>query len=61
MGFAWKFLLPVAMINMLITAVQVIYFPSLPWPIILVNLVVLGVLILLWSRLYRLGGGRIGV
>jgi len=61
MGFAWKFLLPAAMISMLITAVQVIYFPSLPWPIILVNLVVLGVLILLWSRLYRLGGGRVGV
>ncbi|MFH0941444.1 MAG: NADH-quinone oxidoreductase subunit NuoH [Chloroflexota bacterium] len=61
MGFAWKFLLPVALINMFITAVQVIYFPSLPWPIILVNLAVLGVLVILWSRLYRLGGGRVEV
>lgn len=61
MGFAWKCLLPVSLINMFITAVQVIYFPSLPWPIILVNLAVMGLLIILWSRLYRLGGGRVEV
>ena len=61
MGFAWKCLLPIALINMFITALQVLFFPSLPWPIIPVNMAILVVLVLLWSRLYRLGGGRVEV
>jgi len=68
MGFAWKFLLPVSVVNMFITAILVIYFPSLPWPIIFVNFAAMVVLIVLWSRLYRLGsrlhrlgGGRVGL
>lgn len=61
MGFAWKFLLPVALINIFVTAIQVLLFPSLPWPIIPVNLAILVALVLLWSRLYRLGGGRVEV
>lgn len=66
MGFAWKFLLPVSLVNIFVTAILVIYLPSLPWPIILVNFAVLVVLVVLWSRLYRLGyrlhrlgGGRV--
>jgi len=66
MGFAWKFLLPVSLLNVFITAVQVVYFPTLQWPIIIINFVVLIVLVVLWSRLYRFGsrlhasgGGRV--
>jgi hypothetical protein len=34
---------------------------GLTWPVIFVNLAVLAVLILLWSRLFRFGGGRVEV
>jgi NADH-quinone oxidoreductase subunit H len=62
MAFAWKGLLPLALINLFITAVEVVALPDgLPWFIILVNLVVMAVLILLWSRFFKLGGGRVEV
>jgi NADH-quinone oxidoreductase subunit H len=62
MGFAWKFLLPAALINLLITGVQVVYWPQgIPWPMIFANFAIMGVLILLWSRLFRVGVGRVEV
>ena len=62
MGFAWKCLLPLALINLFITALQVVFWPEgLPWVMIFVNLAVMAVLILLWSKLFKLGGGRVEV
>jgi NADH-quinone oxidoreductase subunit H len=60
MGFAWKCLLPLAMINLLITAAQVVFWPDLSqWVIAAVNIVLSGVLIVLWSRLFRLTGDKV--
>jgi len=62
MAFAWKFLLPLALINLLITAVQVLVWPeALPWVLIFVNLAIAAVLVLLWSKLFKLGWGRVEV
>jgi NADH-quinone oxidoreductase subunit H len=62
MAFAWKFLLPLAFINLLITGIQVLVWPeALPWPVIFLNLGIMVVLVVLWSRFYRLGGGRVEV
>lgn len=62
MAFAWKCLLPLAVINLLLVGAQVLWFPeTLPWVMVVVNFAVAGVLILLWSRLFTLGGGRIEV
>jgi NADH-quinone oxidoreductase subunit H len=62
MAFAWKFLLPLALINLLITSFQIVFWPQAsPWLIVLMNLVVMAVLILSWSRFFRLGGERIEV
>jgi NADH-quinone oxidoreductase subunit H len=62
MGFAWKCLLPLALINLFITALQVVFWPEgLPWVMIFVNLAIMAVLILLWSKLFKLGGGRVEV
>lgn len=61
MGFAWKCLLPLALINLFITGLQVVFWPSLPWAMIFVNLAIMVVLILLWSKLFKLGGGRVEV
>jgi len=62
MAFAWKFLLPLSLINLLIAGIEVVVWPeALPWIVILINLAVMVVLIVLWSRFYRLGGGRVEV
>ena len=62
MGFAWKCLLPLALINLFITGLQVVVWPDgLPWVMIFVNLAIMVVLILLWSKLFKLGGGRVEI
>ena len=62
MAFAWKFLLPLALINMFITGIEVILLPEvLPWPIIFLNLAIAAVLIVVWSKFFKLGGGRVEV
>ncbi len=69
MAFSWKFLLPLALINVFITAAEVLIWQewmsgweSFPWPFIFVNFAIAGVLIFLWSKLFlKLGGGRIEI
>ena len=62
MGFAWKFLLPLALINLLITGLQVIALPDVSqWVIVAINFVVTAVLILCWSKFSRLSGDKIEV
>jgi NADH-quinone oxidoreductase subunit H len=60
MAFAWKFLLPLAFINLLITGVQVVAWPNLSqWVIVAVNIVLSTVLIVAFSRLFRTKGDKI--
>jgi NADH-quinone oxidoreductase subunit H len=62
MAFAWKALLPLALINLFITGVEILVLPEgLPWFMILVNIAIMVVLVVLWSGFYRLGGGRVEV
>jgi NADH-quinone oxidoreductase subunit H len=62
MALAWKFLFPLALINILFTAVEVLAWPEgLPWVLIFVNIAVMLVLIVLWSRKFKLGWGRVEV
>ena len=69
MAFSWKFLLPMALINIFITAAEVLIWDkwmsgweSFPWPFIFVNWAIAVVLILLWSKIFfKLGGGRVEV
>ena len=62
MAFAWKCLLPLALINLFITGIEVVVLPeALPWTIIFLNLAIMAVLVVLWSRFFRLGGGRVEV
>jgi len=62
MGFAWKGLLPLALINLLITALEVLVWKgTLPWLAIFLNIAIMAILILLWSKFFRLGGGRVEV
>ena len=62
MGFAWKTLLPMAVINLFLIAAEVLWIPeSMPWIMIIVNFAFAGALILLWSKLFTLGGGKVEV
>ena len=62
MALAWKFLLPLAMINLVITAVQVLVWPTaVPWVMIPVNLAIMALLVVAWSKFFKLGWGRVEV
>jgi NADH-quinone oxidoreductase subunit H len=68
MGFAWKVLFPLAVINLLITGAEVIVgaevvkWQDFPWYFLFLNLALTLGLIVLWSRsFFRLGGGRVEI
>jgi NADH-quinone oxidoreductase subunit H len=62
MALAWKFLFPLALINLLITAAEILVFPAVsPWIIVASNIAIMVVLVVLWSRLFKLGWGRVEV
>lgn len=62
MALAWKFLLPLALINLVITAIQVLALPENSlWVMIPINVVATVVLILFWSKRFKLGWGRVEV
>jgi NADH-quinone oxidoreductase subunit H len=62
MALAWKFLLPAGLINIFITAVEVlVWTDSLPWVLIFINFGFGILLVMLWSRFIKLGRGRIAV
>ncbi|MBM2825187.1 MAG: nuoH [Dehalococcoidales bacterium] len=62
MALAWKFLLPLALLNLIITAIEVLIWPGvLPWLLIFVNIAIMIVLVLLWSRFFKLGWGKVEV
>jgi NADH-quinone oxidoreductase subunit H len=62
MGLAWKFLFPLALINLFITAIQVLVWPdAVPWGMIFVNIAIMVVLVVLWSKFFKLGMGRLEV
>jgi NADH-quinone oxidoreductase subunit H len=62
MGFAWKFLFPLALINLLIIGAEVIGFDGgIPWWMLFINFAVAGGLVVFWSKFFKLGGGRVEV
>jgi len=62
MALAWKFLSPLALINLIITAIQLLALPEdLMWIMIPVNFTITAVLVVLWSKFFKLGWGRVEV
>jgi len=62
MALAWKFLFPLALLNLLITAVEILVFPAVSlWVLVPINIAIMIVLVILWSRLFKLGWGRVEV
>jgi len=59
MSLAWKFLFPLAIINVFLTAIEVLGWPNgFPVVVIPINFAITGVLILLFSKTFKLGFGR---
>jgi hypothetical protein len=51
-----------ALINLLVTAVEILVWPDVSlWLLVPVNFAVMIVLVLLWSKLFKLGWGRVNV
>jgi hypothetical protein len=62
MAFAWKGLLPMAVINLFMIAAEMLWLSEINlWVLVAINIMAAGVLVLLWSRLFSLGGGRVEV
>jgi len=56
MAFAWKGLFPLAVINLFITAGEMIAFPEFPRWLLFVNIPIAAILIVLWSGFFRPAG-----
>jgi len=62
MALAWKFLFPLALLNLLITAVEILVWPAVSlWVLVPINIAIMIVLVLLWSRFFKLGWGKVEV
>jgi NADH-quinone oxidoreductase subunit H len=62
MALAWKFLFPLALINLLVTAVEILVWPDVSlWLLVPVNFAVMIILVLSWSKFFKLGWGRVNV
>jgi NADH-quinone oxidoreductase subunit H len=62
MGLAWKFLFPLALVNLFITGFEVLLFPDgLPWYFIVINFAIAALAIFIGSRSYKVGGGRVEI
>jgi len=48
MALSWKFLFPLALINLILTAVQVLAWPQVPAVLIIVNIIIAALLIVGW-------------
>jgi NADH-quinone oxidoreductase subunit H len=62
LGFAWKFLLPLSLINLVATAVQVFFLRDVTisiWVYAGINIILLVVFVALWSKLFRSGGEKV--
>ncbi len=63
MGLGWKALLPLAVINVVITSIEVLFWPDglTMWILVPVNFVIAAALVYIWSRTVSLRGGRVEI
>ena len=57
MGFAWKYMLPLSLVNLLIVAIEIILWDPIQWWLVPVNIVITGVLLTGWAGMFKLRGG----
>jgi NADH-quinone oxidoreductase subunit H len=57
MGFAWKYMLPLSLVNLLIVAIEVILWDPIQWWLVPVNMAITVVLLTGWAGMFKLRGG----
>jgi len=59
MSFAWKYMLPLSIVNLLIVALEVIWFEgdAVTWWLVPINVVICGALLTGWASFFKLRGG----
>ncbi|MDY6911725.1 MAG: NADH-quinone oxidoreductase subunit NuoH [Chloroflexota bacterium] len=57
MGFAWKFMLPLSLINILVVAIEVMLWAPLSWWVVPINMGLMVALLGAWSSMFELRGG----
>jgi len=61
MEFAWKFLFPLAVANIFITGIEMIIWPAFPWWLMFINIPIAGILIVLWSSVFKVHGEKVSL
>ncbi|MBI2908881.1 MAG: NADH-quinone oxidoreductase subunit NuoH [Chloroflexi bacterium] len=56
MGFAWKFLLPLALVNILVIGIELSIWPDFPWALLFVNVGIAALALTAWSKVYQARG-----
>ncbi|MFO8101836.1 MAG: NADH-quinone oxidoreductase subunit NuoH [Dehalococcoidia bacterium] len=57
MGFAWKYMLPLALVNLLVVAIETILWDPVQWWLVPVNIAITAVLLTGWAGMFKLRGG----
>jgi len=58
MGFAWKYMLPLSLINLLMVALEIIAWKDpIEWWLVPINIVICGALLSGWAGMFKLAGG----
>jgi NADH-quinone oxidoreductase subunit H len=62
MALAWKFLLPLAVINLLVTAFEMLVWPAqITWTLVVINIIIALILVPLWAKIIISGKKKIEV
>jgi len=58
MGFAWKYMLPLSLVNLLVVAIEIILLDgdAIRWWLVPVNLAITGALLTGWAGMFKLSG-----
>jgi NADH-quinone oxidoreductase subunit H len=60
MAITWKFLFPLSLINLVITGIEVVAWSgALTWSAVPLNMAIAVILILVWTRFFKLGWGKV--
>ncbi|MBM3131988.1 MAG: NADH-quinone oxidoreductase subunit H, partial [Chloroflexi bacterium] len=58
MGFAWKYMLPLSLVNLLVVAIEIVWFEdAIRWWLVPINMAIAGGLISAWAGMFKLRGG----
>lgn len=57
MGFAWKYMLPLSLVNLFIVALETVYWDPIQWWLVPANIIITAGLLALWAGMFEIRGG----